>query len=246
MPQVTIGGHRLNYEEVGSGPALVFIAGTRFDSAKAWAPFMEEHATGFRVILPDPRGMAGSAHTTDVSPEDWVSDLAGLLDALSLPKVELVAETFGTRIAARFAADHPDRVTHLILNGAIAYSYPDADSSRSDPANMTPERRESMQRHHGDDWQAVNQFYVGMHARQEFHDYFDLRKVAERITAPTLLMRGDVDDSLHPVAHSAELHRLIPRSWLSIYPNTEFNAMRAHPKEVWDLIRTFIAEQTQP
>ena len=60
--------------------------------------------------------------------------------------------------------------------------------------------------------------------------------------APTLVVRGDVDDSVHPVMHSAEMHRLLPKSRLAIFPNTEFNALRGRPTESWELINGFIAE----
>jgi hypothetical protein len=43
--------------------------------------------------------------------------------------------------------------------------------------------------------------------------------------------------------HSAELHQLFPHSWLAIFPNTEFNALRGRPQEAWELIRRFVAEQ---
>lgn len=245
MPALTVSGCTLNYEEVGSGPPLMYIAGTRFDSARAWVPYMREHAHGFRVILPDPRGMAGSSHTTAVEPKDWVSDVAALLDGLGLASAHVAAETFGTRIATRFAADYPARVTTLILNAPIAYSAPAADEQRrqsADPANLPEERRRDMERHHGADWQAVNAFYQGMHARPDFHDYYDLRKVAERVAAPTLVLRGDVDEPVHPVAHAVELHRLLPTSWLAVYPDTPFNVLRAHPSEAWELIRRFTAQ----
>ena len=249
MPQLTINGIALNFEEAGTGQPLIYIAGTRFDSARAWAPYMQKNATGFRVVIPDPRGMAGSARVTTIDPQDWVSDLVGLLDALELPTVHLAAETFGSRIATRFAAEHPDRVQTLILNGAIAYSSPTGDEERrrgSDPANLPPERRQSLQDHHGEGWEAVNRFYLEVHGRPEFHEYFDLRKVAPLVTRPTLLLRGDIDDPVHPVRHSVELHELLPTSWLAIYPNTEFNALRARPQETWDLIRRFTAAYGPP
>src|SRR5579872_2057790 len=116
MPTVMTNDRALNYEEVGSGPPLIYIAGTRYDSARALVPYMRENATGFRVILPDPRGMGASSRTADVQPHEWVADLAGLLDALSLERAHLAGETFGSRIVTRFAADYPDRVSTLILN----------------------------------------------------------------------------------------------------------------------------------
>ena len=247
MPSKVIRGYTHNFEEVGSGDPFVYIAGTRFDSAKAWVPYMQEHAAGFRVILPDPRGMGGSAHTSDVKPQDWVEDLGALLDALSIAKVHLAAETLGTRIATRFAAEYPDRVRTLILNGTIAYSSPIGDDERArsaDPANLPEARRQSLEQHQGPDWQQVNAFYAAIHARPEFHEYYDLRPVAPRVMAPTLLVRGDIDDPVHPVMHSAELHRLFPKSWLAIFPNTEFNALRGRPQDTWSLIRRFIADQS--
>ena len=245
MPELQINGFKHHYEEVGAGPALVYIAGTRFDSAEMWKPYMQQHATGFRVILSDPRGMAGSAHVDSVAPGDWIADLAGLLDALSIEKVHLAAETFGSRIATRFAAEHPDRVSTLILNGVIAYSSATGDEERarnSDPSNIPEARRKQLEDFHGADWAAVNAFYLGVHGKPEFHEYYDLRKVAPRISAPTLLLRGDINDPVHPVIHSAELHALLPKSWLSIFPNTEFNALRARPAESWEIIRRFVAE----
>src|SRR5579871_1449365 len=139
VPTLTINGYVHNYEEVGDGTPLVYLAGTRFDSAKDKAIHMREHAAGFRVILPDPRGMGASAHTSDVQPQDWVEDLGALLDALGIATIHLAAETLGTRIVTRFAAEHPERVRSLILNGTIAYSSPTGDEERrrnSDPSTI--------------------------------------------------------------------------------------------------------------
>lgn len=238
MPTLTVNGYSHHYEEVGGGAPLVFLAATRFDSAKAWVPYMQQYAVGYRVIMPDPRGLGASAHVRMVEPADWVADLAALLDQLQLSSVHLMAETLGTRIATRFAADYPQRVTTLVLNGVIAYSSPGGDAQRA--AALTEQRRKEMEFHHGADWEQVNTFYLDLHARPEFHAYYDLRTVAPRVTAPVLLMRGDIDDPVHPVMHTAELHALFPKSWLAIYPNTEFNAIRARPAEAWALINEFI------
>jgi pimeloyl-ACP methyl ester carboxylesterase len=244
MPDLAVNGCNLNYEEVGSGEPMLYLAYTRFDSARMWAPYMEEHASGYRMILPDPRGMAGSDHIRDVNPRDWVADLAALLDALSLPAVHVCSETFGSRIATRFAADHPNRARTLILNAPIAYSSPEGDAERRKTANsatMPQDRQETMRRLHGEDWADVNRFYQDMHERSDFQRFYDLRRVAPRVRAPALVLRGDIDDPIHPVEHSTALHRRFPRSWLAIFPNTPFNVLRNRPRESWELIRTFTA-----
>jgi pimeloyl-ACP methyl ester carboxylesterase len=244
MPLLTINGQSLNYEELGSGEAFVYLAYTRFDSAAYWVDYMRTHAAGFRFILPDARGMGRSVHVPMIEPRDWVEDLLGLFDALQLERVHLASETLGSRVATRFAAEHPERVKSLILNAAIAYSSPEGDRARhasADPANMAASRRELMQKLQGDDWEAVNRFYQDLHEREDFKSYYDLREVAPRVQVPTLIMRGDIDDPVHPVEHSTVVHQLVPTSWLAIFPNTEFNVLRAHPTESWTLIREFIA-----
>jgi pimeloyl-ACP methyl ester carboxylesterase len=60
------------------------------------------------------------------------------------------------------------------------------------------------------------------------------------VKAPTLLMRGDVDDDRHPIEHSTVLHGLMPNSQLQIYAGTKFNAMTNKPEQSWALIRAFI------
>ena len=244
MTVLTIDGNALYYTEVGEGDPMVYLAYTRFDSADMWVPHMREHAAGFRVILPDARGMGRSVHATDVPPQAWVSDLLGLLDALGLERVHLSAETLGCRVVARFAADHPERVKTLTLNAPIAYSSDASDAVRQRSANpdqMPQDRRDLMRDLHGDDWEAVNAFYQAMHDRADFKEYYDLREVAPRIQAPTLVMRGDIDEPVHPVEHATTLHERLPKSWLAIYPNTGFSALKNRPRETWALIRELAA-----
>ena len=130
MPDLKINGYKHHYEDVGNGTPMIFIAGTRFDAARNWVEYMERNASGFRVIMPDIRGMAQSEHTNDVEGADWVSDLGALLDELSIDSIHLAAETLGTRIITRFAFENPSRAKSLTLNGAIAYSYPGGDDER--------------------------------------------------------------------------------------------------------------------
>lgn len=239
MADLTINGYKHHYEDVGSGAPMVFIAGTRFDSAKAWVPYMEKNAPDFRMIIPDIRGLAGSEHTKNVKGEDWVADLGALLDELGLESVHLCGETLGTRVITRYAAENPKRVKSLILNGPIAYSYPEGDADRR---AQPQERLDSMKLHHGEDAEEINEFYLDLHAKPEFHEYYDLRKFAANVQAPTLIMRGDFDDDRHPIAHATELHTLIPNSRLAIFAKTKFNAMTNDADASWALIRALVAD----
>ena len=249
MPDLTINGHKLHYEETGSGESMIFLNHLSTLSAKTLVSEME-YASDFRVIIPDARGLGESAHVTEWSPGGWEEDLLGLLDALSIPSAHIMGETVGSRVALRFAADHPERVKSLILDAAIAISEPAGDEWRRNllnPATAAPAFAERMHAMIGDDWKEVLNFFVSTHDRDDYKRYYDGYEAATKIKAPTLIVHGDTNSSaVYPLEHSEELHRLIPGSWLAVYPN-KHGAVRAEghiPEEYWRLTRQFIKEMT--
>ena len=171
--------------------------------------------------------------------------MLGLLDALSIPSAHIMAETLGSRVALRFAVDHPDRVKTLTLDAAIAVSEPAGDEWRRNfLGNMPSERREGMQAIHGDDWESVLKLFVEVHERDHFKRYFDGYELAKRVKAPTLIVHGDTNSSpVYPLEHSERLHELIEDSWLAIYPNTGGDVRVPMPDEFWGLVRSFIKEK---
>ena len=56
----------------------------------------------------------------DVSLDRIIEDVAAVLDATGLERVPLFGISFGATIAAAFAAQHPDRVSGLVLFGGFA------------------------------------------------------------------------------------------------------------------------------
>ena len=252
MPTIPINGHPHHYREAGQGAPMVCFSSSIFDSVdRQWVgPMPEDQAeqSGYRLIMPDFRGFAGSAHTTDVSPEDWVKDLGDLLDALSIPSAHIVAENLGTRAAVHFAAEYPDRVKTLTLTASIAASDDEGDVWRRRLVEQSikgPQLRERLAYFHGDDWPDVVKWYLAFHEREDFRSYYNLYDVAHKVKVPTLLIRGDIEAPLHKLAYTTDLHRLIAGAWLCIYPNTAYDARRSHPGEFWNLVRTFI-EQRSP
>lgn len=249
MPDLTINGHKHHYEETGSGEPMIFMLHLISDNAKSLVPEME-YASDFRVIIPDARGLGESEHVTEMSPEGWEEDLLGLLDALSIPSAHIMGETVGSRVALRFAADHPERVKSLIVDAAIAVSEPDGDAwrrNRLNPDTMEAPFAERMQAANGDDWKEVLKFFVSTHDRDDFKRYYDGYEAAARIKAPTLIVHGDTNSSaVYPLEHSEELHCLIPGSWLAVYPHKPGSVRgEGHmPEEYWRLTHQFIKEMT--
>jgi pimeloyl-ACP methyl ester carboxylesterase len=101
---------------------------------------------GWDVYLVDVRGYGSSTRppemdqppennppiaTTDVAVRDLKSAVDFILHRRSLSKINLMGWSWGTVIAAAYAADHPDKVERLVLFGpAWVRSAPSAPSSR--------------------------------------------------------------------------------------------------------------------
>ena len=63
------------------------------------------------------------------------------------------------------------------------------------------------------------------------------------VTAPTVILRGDFLEPVHPLAHAFELRASIKDSWLWINPNSPTAALGSAPEEAYALIRANAARQ---
>jgi pimeloyl-ACP methyl ester carboxylesterase len=71
------------------------------------------------VITFDSRGIANTTTgTKPYSMQQLANDTAGLLDALKIPKADILGYSLGSYIAQQFAVSHPEKVNNLILVAA--------------------------------------------------------------------------------------------------------------------------------
>lgn len=110
---VTVNGVDTAVLVAGDGPARVFLHGAGtfmgFDWVLAWAKQA-------RVIVPFHPNFGDSADAEGFDDiQDYVMHCAGLFDALKLGKIDLIGQSLGGWMAARFAAQYPDRVRRLVL-----------------------------------------------------------------------------------------------------------------------------------
>ena len=111
-------GLRVHVAEAGRGSPVVMLHGfpqNWWEWRDVIAPLAREH----RVICPDLRG----AGWTDAPPEGYTpdrlgADLLGILDALGLERVWLVAHDWSSLLAYRLCFDHPERVAGYLCIGA--------------------------------------------------------------------------------------------------------------------------------
>jgi pimeloyl-ACP methyl ester carboxylesterase len=115
---VVVGGLRLSFLEWGIGgrPAVCFLHG---GSAHAhWFDLVTPAFTDrFHVISLDQRGHGESqwAEPPAYATQNFAADLVGVLDVLGLTRVALVGHSMGGHNAMSFAAWHPDRVSALVI-----------------------------------------------------------------------------------------------------------------------------------
>jgi pimeloyl-ACP methyl ester carboxylesterase/DNA-binding CsgD family transcriptional regulator len=120
-------GTRLAWAESGDGPVLVKAANWlthleyEWESPvwKHWIQFFSQH---FRFIRYDERGCGMSEwRGTNLSVPQWTADLASVIDAARPDgPVALLGISQGGAACLRYAVDHPEKVSRLILYGGYA------------------------------------------------------------------------------------------------------------------------------
>jgi len=115
----TADGARIAYRLTRPGAprrTLVLLHGLASNMTR-WSEFAAATrlSNDWDLLRLDLRGHGGSLNRGRVGMEVWCDDLAALLRAEGVPKVELVGHCLGANIALWFAHHHPQMVTGLVL-----------------------------------------------------------------------------------------------------------------------------------
>ena len=113
---VDVDGGQLYLERSGRGPALLMIHGWALDH-RMFDPQRVALDDDFCTLVYDRRGFGASSAPPDLRRE--TSDLVQVLDGLGIERVHLLGMSQGGRIALRFAAEHPERLASLSLQGPV-------------------------------------------------------------------------------------------------------------------------------
>ncbi|HSS79931.1 MAG TPA: adenylate/guanylate cyclase domain-containing protein [Gaiellaceae bacterium] len=120
----------LAYQVIGDGPRDVVLS---LDWAShlevLWEqPFVQDLVSSLarysRVLWFDMRGIGLSdALVSPAAPEDWMDDVAAVMDAAGSEHASLIAHGHAVQMALMSAATHPDRIDSLVLvNGFARFS----------------------------------------------------------------------------------------------------------------------------
>ena len=108
---------RLHYVDWGNeaAPPLLLIHGNK-DHARSWDWVARELREEYHVIAPDLRGHGDSAWAIGghYMINEFVLDIAQLVDTLGLHPLTIVAHSLGGAVALQYAAIYPERVSNLV------------------------------------------------------------------------------------------------------------------------------------
>lgn len=260
MAELELDWGRLQYEEVGSGPAVLLVSGLN-GLAAPWAGVVQALSARFRVITHDHRGLGRSGPWDGAySVEQIAADALALMDRLGVARAHLIGHSLGGAVVQAIAADHPERVGHLVIYA----SWPGRDSYfdrvmtarrevllgmgeehflRTGPIGIYPPQ---WIRQHDEALRAalpsLVSGFVGttvMLRRIDACLDHERRASLPSITAPTLVL-GLKDDVSTPPHCSEELAALIPGAALRLLPYGGHNAHLVVPNEIAACLDEFL------
>jgi pimeloyl-ACP methyl ester carboxylesterase/predicted glycosyltransferase len=220
-------------------------------------PYLARH---FRVVTMDPRGNGRSDRPA--AGYDFATrydDLLAVLDAAVRPPFAFVAFTCSSMLAVRYAVDHPDRVSHLILIAAqYAQSLPqpfeekvgavirgDFDGWRERLfRNILPEPHSLKGIEDGIAWAGESTADVYVEALREIGKDNVLALLPE-LQVPTLILHG-TDDRIVPYSHGRKFAEAVPGSRLVTFQDAGHALPGRDPVKVNHFIRDFVRGRDIP
>src|SRR5271163_4399057 len=112
--EIQTNGATIHTRVGGQGPAVVLLHGFG-TTGDMWIPLAAALLADHTVIVPDLRGLGLSSKPSDGYDKKAQShDIAGVMDALGVPRADFVTHDIGNMVAYAFAANYPDRVTRFV------------------------------------------------------------------------------------------------------------------------------------
>ena len=231
-------GVKLAYSVVGQGyPVLKmpnWLTHLEFDwSSPVWRHWSAELAQDYRLVRYDQRGCGLSDWSVeDFSFEARTRDLETIVNAVGFEEMAIIGISQSGPIAVRYAVEHPEKVSHLILCGAYAKGWAHRGSTSKEDWEATVTLTKNGW---GRDDAAFQQMFTSMfmpggtpeHMRwfndlqrvstsadnavsvQRSNADVDIVNLLPKVTVPTLVMHSR-GDAMVPFDSGRELASLIP------------------------------------
>jgi pimeloyl-ACP methyl ester carboxylesterase len=270
---VGVGGVRVHYQEAGpiDGPPVLLIHGFTA-STLVWSDVLLPIAErGFRVVAVDlvGFGFSGKPRGGEYTIDAQARMIVRLMDQLGMESATLVGSSYGGAIAATCALDYPERVSRLVLAGAVT----------NDEAKKMPLLRVAASPIVGDLLSPLlldSRWMVRRRMRKIYNEeaehLFDEKRLeahhrplraasthravlrtlrrwkadriardAHRIKQPALLIWGENDLDI-PLRHGEYLHRVMPNARLIVFRRCGHLPQEEYPREFTELVTEFCGD----
>jgi len=250
-------GARMSCMEAGAGTETVFLLHGIGSNCTGWRFILEALRTRYRVIAWNAPGYYLTDFLHDPAPDNWqyAAVLAAFMDALGVDRAHLVGSSFGSMVAASFAAQHPARVRTLALLGTSrgqkwlpaeerARRLAMRDTAAEEGAMASAEKRWRVLLGPNADATTIaltKETLRAVHARglmqaARASDTTDVCEFAHAITAPTLHIVGD-EDQVNPPAITEAVSACIRGSRIVRLPGIGHLPKLEAPGETGRLLR---------
>lgn len=255
--RVQVNGMRMYYEVSGRGEPLIVLHGA-YMNIPSMGAIIPKLAETHRVYALE---LQGHGRTTDIDRPitypDLADDVAAFMDAVGLPKADVLGYSMGAAVGLQLAIRHPERVNRL---AAASVSY--------DAAGTQPEFRAFLP-------QMTVEMFVGMPFAQEYrrlapnpdgfpelvrklialeHEPMAWEADVRAMKTPVLIVTGDAD--VTTLEHSVAMFRLLggggmgdmgkplPASRLVVMPATSHTAVITQPDLLHAFVEPFLKGET--
>jgi pimeloyl-ACP methyl ester carboxylesterase len=258
-------GDRWSYMEAGhaNSPAIVLLHGVGANSMH-WRYQLAGLSDSFRVVAWNAPGyiLSDAFKTEWPTCQDYSDALADFLAAMKLDRVNIVGNSFGSRVAQCFAIHQPSRVIKLAMTGT---GIGPKGMSEEEKAKVVSTREGQIAKG-GYGFGARVNALLGKNASEQtislvrdvvratsprgfMHgvklgmvDGYDPETVAAKVTAPVLMISGS-EDRVNPIdKNAAVLAKAMPKARLEIIEGVGHLPEVEVPDKINAMLRAFFAE----
>jgi len=237
----SVGDLKMYYETHGAGRPLVLLHGA-FMSATVYPALTD----GREVIAVD---LQGHGRTGDIDRpltfDQMADDVASLLKQLKIEQTDVFGYSMGGKVGLALAIRHPELVRRLAIYGAIYTSFEESFPAaaleffeQATPETFAPKEKELKERY---EKMSPAPNWVGLAAKilesmKSFKGFSPEQMKA--IKAEVFIGAGDHNDV--SLEHVVEMHKLIPKSQLAVFPDTEHKVLMTNPDKVLVQVKEFL------
>jgi pimeloyl-ACP methyl ester carboxylesterase len=256
-------GLRMAYVEAGdpNGEPLLLLHGYT-DSSRSFS-LLVPHLARYRLLIPDQRGHGASdAPECCYGASQFAYDATLFLDALGIERAAVAGHSLGSMVAISLAADHPERVSKVVLIGSTAlvpvkpgdwlYDNVAALKAPIDPSSQFMR-----------DWHPANQptpvdpvfaaavrdefLTIPMHVWHSVMRelaYVPVGRHASDVKAPVLVLSGG-KDPLFTAEHHQSLLKAFPHAKAQVFAELGHNPNWEKPEAIAEAISGFLDDSNR-